>query len=156
MTPAQERLYLRLASLGGCLLGACFVFVCAIVYQTFSDDDPPVLMGPGVGRAWQYGEDTVFSYERDFRVLRSEYASVDRRMECSVGGGVQSYDLPVISRKYKVADYKGVKRLVHYPTALPIGTQCTMITSVRWSPVLSMRNLSFELQPIKFVAEAKP
>lgn len=156
MTPAQEKLYLRLASLGGILLGVCFLFVATVLYKTFSDEDPPVVFGPGTGRAWKYGEDTVFSYERDFRVLRSEYASVDRRMECSVEGGVQSYDLPVISRKYKVADYKGVKRLVHYPTALPIGTQCTMITLVRWSPVLSMRNLSFELQPIKFVVEAKP
>jgi hypothetical protein len=149
------RVAIHLASLVGVLVGCMFTFVVAVVFQTMYPSPPPLVFEEGHAVAFSDEDDTVVLYLRPFTATRDENVALERSVICNVHGGEAVFDLPQYLRQYRSGERVAQQRVVLYPAALPVGTQCNLATDVKWSPTFSMNWHVEKLPPIHFAIARK-
>lgn len=146
---------IHLASLIGVLIGLMFTFVVAVVWQTTYPQSAPLEFETGTATAFVDNDDTVVIYLRPFTANRDAHVALERSVLCQVHGGEAVFDLPQYLREYKAGERVAQQRIILYPAALPIGTECAITTDVKWSPVFSMNWHVKKLNPLPFTVAQK-
>jgi hypothetical protein len=132
--------------------GICLLvfFVCALIFQTLHDMDPPPVMfeeSNAVGYAYGNGS-TLVEYMRKVRRNSHVRVTLDRTVEC--GTTNLTYDLPPAVRERDAGEYKFNDKLL-LPFHVAAGTKCKLITLVQYNPILSITTHSYYAPELDFI-----
>ena len=131
-----------------CVVGVALLLIAFafVVWRTSCMCGTPIVEDHGYGLAYRTGDFTTIEYTRRFTVTENFTGNVSRSVECE---GWRSFDVPAITRKFVKGTHE-TNRTFAVAYRYPRDVECTMRTWVTWHPFGSLREHTFEVQPMHF------
>ena len=144
-----------LAAFVGVSLSACFVFILMVLKQTVTPEQPPIHFATATAKAFTQYDNTVVLVTRPIKSTEKIDFLMERNIVCDHKDKKLSYDLSTSPMHVDRDANTAMTKVLTLPILLPVGTNCKLNSTMKWSPVFSMKYEYLDLPPVMFQIEAR-
>lgn len=139
----------------GVSLSACFVFILLVVKQTVIPEEPSIAFHKATAKAFTQYDNTVVLVTRPIKSSEKIDFLMERNITCEHKEKKLSYDLNSSYMHIDKDADTAMTKVLTIPILLPVGTDCRLNSTMKWSPVFSMKYEYLDLPPVMFQVEAR-